>query len=51
MSSFTAIVSILATAAAVRLHRARKRLEAALSAVEAEQLVVSAQEGGVLDGS
>lgn len=39
------------TAAAVRLHRARRRLEAALSTAEAKDSVVSAQRGGVLNGS
>lgn len=39
------------TAAAVRLHRARKRLTAALSVCEAESCEISAQPGGVLDGS
>jgi RNA polymerase sigma-70 factor (ECF subfamily) len=39
------------TAAGVRLHRARKRLEAALSVVETEDLIGSAQGGGVLNGS
>jgi len=39
------------TAAAVRLHRARRRLTAALSISDAEGCGVSAQAGGVLDGS
>jgi RNA polymerase sigma factor (sigma-70 family) len=39
------------TAAAVRLHRARRRLTAALSFIEAESCDVSAERGGLLDGS
>jgi RNA polymerase sigma-70 factor (ECF subfamily) len=39
------------TAAAVRLHRARRRLTAALAVSEAEDSHLSAKRGGVLDGS
>jgi len=39
------------TAAAVRLHRARRRLMAALAVSEAENSHLAAKRGGVLDGS
>ncbi len=39
------------TAAAVRLHRARRRLTAALAASDADSCGVSAHPGGALDGS
>lgn len=50
-AGLAAVLGCSRTTAAVRLHRARKRLEAALLAVKTEDPVVSAQGGGVLDGS